>query len=248
MKAQIVALLLACTACGASQDDMHGRNRDNAGDDDSNVDADGGVDAGPAPVVCAPEMGRAYKGFGGENLALGGLDQVARADALAGSDRLRMKPFAVVNATKDKAYTMSVDTVFPSEIKRVLGVSGNDLGTAAVLSAYGVLPDRWFVEPQAGAIPLYSIYVTAFKACSKYVRLPANTQYQSLASDPVTTCTALQRKAWNRTPIQSEIDACVGVAKDASNDVGTNMDKDNALLRWSYACAAVMTAEGFVTF
>ncbi len=248
MKARILALLV-CTACGASQDDIHGRNRNNAGDDDSNAAAaDGGADAGPAPVICAPEMGRVYKGFDGTNLAQNSLDQVQRVDAVAGSDRIRMKPFAVVNATKDKQYTMSVDTVFPSEFKRVLGVSGNDLGTAAVLSAYGVLPDRWFVEPQAGAIPLYSIYVTAFKACSKYVRLPANAEYKSLATDPVATCAALQRKAWNRTPTQPEVDACAGIAKDPSNDVGTNMDKDNALLRWSYACAAVMTAEGFVTY
>ena len=114
--------------------------------------------------------------------------------------------------------------------------------TSPTANTFAIIPARWFIEPEASAVTVYTSFRIAFQGCltatatpARYATLPSNTTAE-------TECGTWARKFWSRTATQPELDACVKVAM-----VDTTTETDPKR-RWAYACASVMTAAGFTTF
>ncbi len=170
----------------------------------------------PPPPHCA--LGKTYTGFGGSNL------NATRTDGDIGVDRSRVKPFAAL----------------AREYPRVLGNTPGLLSGAD--STFGAVADRWFDEPEASAVSLYTAYRVAFQGCltlttspAKYGTAPSNTTADA-------ECTAWALSMWARAPTAAELAACHNVAM-----VDTAAET-NARRRWAYTCAAVLSSAGFLTY
>ena len=182
----------------------------------------GATDPGTNPPITPPmnqcAVGRTYIGFDGNPL------QAGRQDGEIGADRLRIKPFSAL----------------AGEYQRVLGATPASL--AAKASSFASDPPRWSSEPFASAVSLYTLLEVNFQGCNTLIGTQAQYAAAPNATTAATECTNFATKFWNRAPTQAEIDACVKVAV---NDTTSETDVRK---RWGYACAAVLTAAGFVSY
>jgi hypothetical protein len=174
--------------------------------------------APPNPNDPAQCTSKPHVGFDAVELTL---DRVV---ANVGVDRARIKPFGALT----------------TEYPRVLGSTPASLAGAA--STFAEPPARWYAEPQANAVALETAYDVAFDGCLTYTAGSS-----AFAAAPTTTtaqaqCSALARKVWSKTPTPDEIQACVDVAVTGS------ASEPAPARRWSYACASVLTAAGFLTY
>jgi len=139
-----------------------------------------------------------------------------------------------VNRRRVKPYT-----ALSSEFQRAIGAVPAGLPQAA--AAFGQTPARWYAEPTAGAVSLYTMYTLSFTSCYDTMTDAKFTQTINAAS-ATTECTAMQRKYWQRTPTPEETKAC-------SDLVTTGLsDEPLARRRWAHACASVLTSVGFTTY
>lgn len=183
-----------------------------------NHGAGGGADDANDPnsdALCA--KGVAHVGLGGTDFTA---DRTAGA---LGADRRRVKPFSALT----------------TEFARALGQAPASMTASA--AAFGEVPPRWYVEPTAGAVSLYTTYSLAFTGCYDTLTGPAYQQPPTPES-AANECKTLQRKAWQRSPTPEETQACVDLA------TGGLATEPVARRRWAHACAAVMTAAPFTTF
>jgi hypothetical protein len=163
-------------------------------------------------------VGRAYTGFAGNNLIS------ARVPGNIGDDRMRVKPYSA----------------FQTEYPRVLGATPASLTANA--ATFGSAQARWYMEPQAGAIMLYSAYSVGFDGCLN--TMASKSQYGTMPTEATATteCTNMMTSYWSRTPTPDEVSACTGLAV---NQLSSETDPHR---RWAYVCASVLSADGFVTF
>jgi hypothetical protein len=171
----------------------------------------------PLPPKCT-DVGKSYTGFGGSVLEAG------RVDEVAGVDRSRVKPYSALE----------------SEYPRVLGNTPATL--AGARTTFETAPVRWYVEPSASAVGLYTAYRIAFQGCLTATATPAQFATAPTAGTAQAECTSWAKKFWSRFPEQAEVDACVKVA---TTDTAAETDPKR---RWAYTCASVLTAAGFMTF
>lgn len=211
MKKIIVTLVLALVAC----DDPEGEGfrRGNRGT------ADDGAETPPSdpnePGSCT--LGGKHVGFAGEDFA------ASRTVGALGKDRRRVKPFSAMK----------------TEIERVLGTSPATLQESA--AAFGDVPARWYAEPVAGAVSLYTTATLVFTAC--YDSMTAAKYAQPPTAETATAeCAALEAKAWLRAPTPDETKACADAATTAS------ASEPDARRRWARACASVMSSAGFISY
>jgi hypothetical protein len=215
MKKIIVTMTLAAVsllACEETEGEGFRRGNRNPGDDGAEQDA---AQDPNEPGGCA--LGAKHVGFAGEDFA------ASRTAGGIGKDRRRIKPFSALK----------------SEIERVLGTSPATLSQSA--AAFGDVPVRWYAEPVAGAVSLYTTASLVFTACYDAMSAPTYTQAPTAAT-AATECAALQRKAWQRTPTPDETKACVDLAVTAS------ASEPSPRRRWAQACASVMTSAGFISY
>ena len=205
-----VVVGLLVAACDVDPDDGF-RRRNQGMDPDA---AAGAVDDPTQPGSC--QVGVAHVGFGKE-------DFVANRDVGAlGADRHRIKPYSAMG----------------TELKRVLGETPTSLASSA--AAFGEVPARWYAEPVAGAVTLYTTYSIAFTGC--YDVMGDATHAQAPTEQAAKTeCATLQRKAWQRSPTPEETSACVTLAV-------TKRTTDTPRRRWAHVCASIMTSAGFITY
>ncbi|MDQ3365217.1 MAG: hypothetical protein M3680_07300 [Myxococcota bacterium] len=177
-----------------------------------------GDDAPPdvEPTTC--EATRAYLGFGG-----GALD-ADRAAIVAGSDRVRIKPYAALSA----------------EYRAALGLA--DFDTRAFAATFGAPPARWFSEPAASANTLYAAFALAYDACSRQTATAAAYASAPTAELAALNCRDYARRAWHREATDDEVLACATYAVDQTDPA------DEPRRRWAYACAAVLSASGFIAY
>jgi len=161
---------------------------------------------------------RSYVGFGAKVL------EADRPTMKPGTDRMRMKPFAALAA----------------EYVAALGLSSFD--TSAYAATFGKPPARWYAEPAASANTIYAAFALAYDGCTqetatdaKYAAAPDGTNASLICNDHM-------RRAWHREPLQAETDACVSFTVNQTNA------SDAPRVRWAYACAAVLTASGFLAY
>jgi hypothetical protein len=183
-----------------------------SGDDDSGSDDGSGSDN---PVTC--EQARSYVGFGGPL-------EGDRPTIAAGSDRMRIKPFAVL----------------APEYNRALGITG--FTTNAYASTFGKPPARWYQEPLASANTVYAAFALAYDGCSEKTSTGAD--FAMAPSDTVADrlCRDFARAAWQREATDAETAACVTYATTKTNPA------DDTRVRWAYTCAAVLSASGFLAY
>lgn len=171
----------------------------------------------PAPVL-ACDFSYSYEGFGGTRLEAG------REDEEVGFDRDRVKPLSALSG----------------EFARVLGKPAPAL-LSQLTSTFGQVPARWYQEPQANAVSLYSSMRVAFVGC---VDLTANADFDAMpdAANAPAKCAAFARRFWSRSADTEEVQACVDL-------VTTGTAKETQPRRkWAYACASVLSSAPFLTF
>jgi hypothetical protein len=167
------------------------------------------------PGNCA--VGNPHVGFGNVDFAAG------RVEGAIGADRRRVKPYTAIR----------------TEFQRVLGSQPAAMAISG--GAYGDVPARWYIEPTAGAVSLYTTYSLAFTGCydtmtdAKYTTAPT-------AATADAECQAMQRKYWQRTGTPDEVKACSDLA------VTGLTTEPVARRRWAHACASIMTSAGFTTY
>lgn len=207
-------LSLFVVACAGEDSDATDRRRQGpGGDGPGGIESDGGADPNQ-PGNC--KVGAAHLGFAN-------VDFVAdRTTGALGADRRRVKPYSALN----------------SEFNRALGTV--PAGLAGSAATYGESPARWYSEPVAGAVSLYSTYSLAFTAC--YDTMTGATFSANPTAETATAeCAKMQRKSWQRTPTPDETKACSDLAVGLTSE-------PVARRRWAHACASVMTSTGFTTY
>jgi hypothetical protein len=214
MRAAAVLLTLA-TACtgGATLDYVTTTNPNEV-----ILDPKDNPDNGPDAAAMQCDFGYSYEGFGGTRLEAG------RADEDVGFDRDRVKPFSAL----------------AGEFGRVLGKPAPQL-LAQLSSTFGQVPARWYVEPQANAVSLYSALRVAFVGC---VDLTSTSEYDDMPDDANAPekCSAFARRFWSRSPDTDEVQACVDMVTQGTDP------ETQARRKWAYACSSVLASAPFLTF
>ncbi|MBX3203413.1 MAG: hypothetical protein KF764_00030 [Labilithrix sp.] len=216
----IVSLLVAACAF-EDTDSLTGRRGRGGADGDNAADDGTNPDDGTTPGADPTQPGTCKEGIPHPGFA--NVDFVGdRKPGPIGGDRRRVKPYSALR----------------SEFQRALG--NVPAGLAASAAAYGDVPARWYQEPTAGAVSLYTTYTLAFTACFETMTAPSFGQAPTAESAP-TECAKLQRKVWQRSPTPDETKACADFTLGLA-------DEPVARRRWAHACASVMTSAGFTTY
>lgn len=161
---------------------------------------------------------RSYVGYGGTPL------EADRPTMKPGTDRMRLKPFGAL----------------ASQYAAALGLASFD--TTVYATTFGKPPARWFQEPQASANTVYAAFALAYDGCTRETATDAKYAGTPDATNAPLICNDHIRRAWHREPVQAETDACVNYAVNQTNP------SDAPRVRWAYACAAVLTASGFLAY
>jgi hypothetical protein len=166
----------------------------------------------------ACNYGYTYQGFAGTQLELG------RVDEDLGLDRDRVKGYDALQG----------------EFARVLGTTPDLFGDLG--STFGEVPARWYMEPQATAVSVYSSMRVAFVGC---LAATDNTNYDAMpdATNAPIKCAEFANKFWSRAPDTDEVAACTDFAL-----TGTGTDEPAARRKWAYTCASVLSSAPFLTF
>lgn len=133
---------------------------------------------------------------------------------------------------------MKPHSALASEFQRALGKVPSDLAASA--ATFGQTPARWYVEPTAGAVSLYTMYSLAFSACYETM-IDARYEVAPTVASAGVECGTLQRRVWQRSPTPDEIKTCI-------DDAVGSTDESVSRRRWAYACASILTAAGFTTY
>ena len=170
--------------------------------------------------------------FGKPHIGLGGVDVASQGPGPKGRDRMRAKPYSAL----------------ATEFSRVLGEENKPDSLDDAKETFGVNPDMWFSEPLATAAYVNTAYDVAFDGCLK---LTANSRYQTAPTSASATaeCTDWIRKFWSRDGSPDEIASCTKTAVEATTETyGTESRAVTPARQWAYACAATLSATGFLTY
>lgn len=182
-------------------------------------DADVTAGAGePAIPVCSATTGRTYKGFGDRELSAG------RSEVPPGTDRFRVKPIEALS----------------NDLSRVIGSVPPSL--AANRGSFSAPPERWYEEPKASAVTIYTTYRIAYEAGLIYAGSSPELAAAPTEQSASTACASFARLAWQQEPTAAQVESCKKVAL-----VDTAGEPD-VKARWAYALASILTSAEFVTY
>jgi hypothetical protein len=207
------AVAATIAACDVDPDSLTGgRNRGSAG-----PGADPNAEPGDPTQPGSCQEGKPHPGFGGNDFAS------ERKPGAMGGDRRRVKPFSALR----------------TEMARALGQMPGAM--AASGAAFGEDPPRWFSEPTAGAVSIYTTYGLGFSGCYDTMTT-ANYAQAPTAQTAADECAKMQRKFWQRAPTAEEGKTCVALAVDGL------AAEANARRRWAHVCASILASAGFTTY
>jgi hypothetical protein len=171
----------------------------------------------PTVFVGGCDVGKSYVGFGGTRL------EVGRDEEEVGFDRDRVKPLSALSG----------------EYARVLGTTPALLNQ--LTSSFGSTPARWYVEPEATAVSLFSAMRVAFVGCLETTNSAA---YDDLPTEAIAQekCSEFATRFWSRSPDTEELQSCVQVAT-----MNTSAEPQPRR-KWAYVCASVLSAAPFLTY
>ncbi len=188
-------------------------------DGDANQGENNDNPAQGSMLTCSTKDSKSYKGFGNINLVAGRVTDVPKE-----GDRFRVKPYSVL----------------AGEYTRVLGSVPGSL--AANAASFVAAPERWYVEPQASAVTLFTSFRIAYEGTLALVA--SDTKYSAAPTEESASviCSSFARQVWNRLPTPAEITACKNLAM-----IETAGETD-VKARWAYALASVMASADFLTY
>ncbi len=175
---------------------------------------------GPLPTsTCSGgSAGIVYQGIGNVDLSAGRIENPLEVD------RGRVKPYAVLAGEYQRALG-KVPALYPQ-----------------MASTFGASPARWYDEPEASAIILYSAYRIAFQGCLDYTATALSYAAAPTLESSATECGNFAVKFWNRAASGDELAKCAQLA------VTDTAKEQNPRRRWAYVCATLLTASGFLTY
>lgn len=173
----------------------------------------------PTMMTCSLDGGRRYKGFGNSELSAGRVTEVPLE-----MDRFRIKSLQSLSA----------------EFARVVGTV--PLSLAANQATFIDPGPRWFVEPLASGVTLFTVYRVAFEAGLKFV--DGNPDMVANLAEPTVTevCRNFAITAWQKQPTEAQVASC---AKLALIDTAPEPDPK---ARWAYALASILTSTEFINY
>lgn len=224
--------LAGCTECeGNACNELRRGARGNGDEAGENGEAGSTWGSVPEGQTCSDDA-RDTVGLGGVALKSG------RPEGIAGADRRRTKPFAMLSG----------------ELARVLGKTPASM--AGMAATFGEDAARWYAEPEPTAVSLASTLSVAFDGCLEVTATDAAYEATPDASTATAACTAFARKFWSRVVTPEEVQGCVDVAvTDSENETfatgadGAPVTKPTtARRRWAYACASLLTSSPFLAY
>jgi len=220
-KASVSILLLAgLFACGKAPKHQAGFVSDQSPIEGENKDLDSnGMPKKPGMLTCSTAGAKTYKGFGNVELTAGRVTEIP-----AEGDRFRVKPLSALRG----------------DYQRVFGAVPSSLEANA--STFAAAPDRWFVEPVASAITLFTTYRVSYQAALTLAGTDPKYAAAPTEATAATACESFARLTWNKVPSKDQVAACVKIAV-----VDTAAETD-AKARWAYALASVMASTGFISY
>ncbi len=215
LKTQLsILVLLGLIACGKPPKHSVGVVSQGAG---SGVGGAGTADS-KGMLTCS-NTGKTYKGFGNVELTASRITEVPME-----GDRFRIKPYGALK----------------SDFQRVLGAVPKSLDANAATFAQAA--DRWYTEPMASAVTLFTTYRVSYEAALTLTASDAKYSSAPTEESAKAACDSFARKVWNKVPTSDQVASCVKIAV-----VDTAAETD-AKARWAYALASVMAATGFVAY
>jgi len=222
----ICALAAACAPDGDSLlgggggggPNGNGNDKNGGGPNAPGAPGQPGADTPPELQCTQKPQGRAYLGFDGLDLG------ASRVNENVGINRARIKPFPVLQG----------------EYQRVLGLVPASLAGAA--DSFDAPPPRWFADARQSGVSLSAIFDISFEGCVAFTKDAADYAAMPDATSAGNVCTALMKKAWNRSPTPDESAACVSLA---TTQLGAEAAPRR---RWAYVCASVLSSSNFLTF
>ncbi len=212
------AVLLAVAGCSSDPNSLGDGSGDQPGGGGPGAGGGGGGGGGGGTGPACTDKGKAYVGFAGTQLV------ADRIEFPVGQDRDRVKPFSALQ----------------TEYPRVLGASPASL--AKMGPTFGQSQARWYDEPEANAVSIYSAFSVAFDGCLTYTASDAKYAAAPDATSAPIECASMARKFWSRDATPDEVTACVTAAtSDTSSET-------NPRRKWAYTCASVLSAAGFLTY
>jgi len=178
-----------------------------------------GTNNGKPGMLTCSNTGRTYKGLGGVELTTSRITEIPME-----GDRFRIKPFQALK----------------SDFQRVMGAVPKSLDANA--ATFAAAPDRWYSEPIASAVTLFTTYRVSYEAALTLVGTDAKYASAPTEESAKAACDSFARQVWNKTPTSEQVASCVKIAV-----VDTAAEAD-AKSRWAYALASVLSATGFVAY
>lgn len=178
----------------------------------------GGTPVLSQACVYTPPGPRDYKTFDGSSLTAN------RVVSQAGIDRRRVKPYSAL----------------VTEYPRVLGAAPASLAGAG--PTFGTPPARWYEEPASSAVELKSSLDIAFDGCLTFTASATKYATAPTSATATTECNAMARRFWSRTPTSAQVQSCVTAATTAA------AAEPDPRRKWAYACTAVLSSTGFLTY
>lgn len=211
-----IATLYACSGNTSHYSGTPSAAETEGPDRDTEVGAD--QESPQGALTCAP--GKVYKGFGDAELAAGRVTEIPSE-----GNRFRIKPYAALLG----------------EFKRVLATTPKSLTENA--DSFAEPPERWFLEPHASAITLFTIYRASYEAALTFVaRDPKTYAAAPDEQSAALACTGFAKQAWNRLPSSEEMESCKNMALVETAEVR------DVKARWAYVFASIMSATGFISY
>jgi len=181
-------------------------------------DLEGGKGGKPGMLTCT-NSGRTYKGFGNVELTAARLTEIPME-----GDRFRIKPFDALK----------------SDFQRVMGSVPKSLDANA--ATFAAAPERWYSEPVASAVTLFTTYRVSYEAALTFTGSDAKYASAPTQDSAKAACDSFARQVWNKVPTSEQVASCVKIAV-----VDTAAESDPKS-RWAYALASVLSATGFVAY
>ncbi len=180
-------------------------------------------DKTPEEIAAQCSSPRTYKGFDGVDLATG------RATALAGANRVRLKPYGLLYA----------------EFERVLGKLPAEAATTFkdAADSFDVVRPRYYVEPKSTGVGMTAWFEVSFAMSEVYVKANA-AKFAALptAASARTVCEEMTNLAWQRRGSEAELGACVDFAT-------TKLTAEKVPERaWSYVVATILSSADFLGY
>lgn len=156
-------------------------------------------------------------------------------------DRDRDEAPAVNNVLRLKPYTALL-----GDYRRIFGRPPSAAIDAA--STFGVVPARWYSEPQAGAVSLHTAHRIAFAGCLSL--MPSHEAWAAMPTreSAATQCAEWGLEFWGHRPDREQNKTCVSFLTNDAQFANATPPVTAPGERWAAGCAMMLTTAEFLSY